>query len=487
MSDTTATSIRETLLRECLASDPTPWYPREYAEKTGADREILYGPLNDLRIANLVQLTEWVHGKGQGYVITPLGKEVLENPLFLAQLREGRSLAKPSAATEVPVAKNRFEIGEAVRRAVYLPGPVRMVPILILINLIAFAGSFAVAYRSGIGAWQFLSGRGVEALHKSGALGADDLARGEWWRLITNCFLHFGLLHITLNMFSLALLSRVESLWGSGRFLILYLTCGLCGSCAGIYYHPGDEVKLVYLAGASGALWGVMASEAMWLLLHRSHLPPGDVRRWLNQLFFTLLLNVGVSMLPGVSAAAHFGGAFAGAIAAVLLQMHRFGPPAKRALAGLLLALLPTLFLLGLGMAMEYDSRLQPFLVRVNREQIDEKIGKLPTNLDDLESKAEKLHLQESAKRDYAELARVRDGLSGLIKQAKETQDWVKRWSPVGRAKAMREAALAMLDVLIPYAEALDSHAGGVVVGDLNEKRQKWQDARVAWTQAMAK
>ena len=487
MPETAATSIRETLLRECSITDPGPWYPKEYAEKTGTDRESLYSPLNDLRIADLVQLTEWLPAKGQGYVITPLGKEVLENPLFLAQLREGRSPTKPVQAPEPSKATNRFEIGETVRRAIYQPGPIRMVPILILINLLAFAASFAVAYRSGVGAWQFFSGRGVEALHKSGALGAEDLARGEWWRLVTNCFLHFGLLHITLNMFSLALLSRVESLWGSGRFLILYLTCGVCGSCAGIFYYPGDESKIVYLAGASGALWGVMASEAMWLLLHRSHLPPGDVRRWLNQLFFTLLLNIGVSMLPGVSAAAHFGGAIAGAAAAVLLQMHRFGAPARRAMAGLLLALLPTLFLLGLGMAMEYDSRLQPFLIKVSREQLDEKLGKLPASVDDLEPKAEKLHLQESTKRDAAELARVRDGLSGLVKQAKDAQDWVNRWSPVGRAKAMRDVALTMLDALIPFAEALDAHAGGVVVADLNEKRQKWIDARIAWKQAMAK
>src|SRR6476620_3289870 len=90
MSEPAPPSIRETVLRECLAADPNPWYPREYADKVGIDREGLYGPLNDLRVANLVQLTDWVKGKGQGYLITRLGREVLSDPAFLAQLRPGR-------------------------------------------------------------------------------------------------------------------------------------------------------------------------------------------------------------------------------------------------------------------------------------------------------------------------------------------------------------------------------------------------------------
>ena len=45
MSDEFTTPVRETLLRQCLAADPGPWYPKDYAEKTGTDRESLYGPL----------------------------------------------------------------------------------------------------------------------------------------------------------------------------------------------------------------------------------------------------------------------------------------------------------------------------------------------------------------------------------------------------------------------------------------------------------
>ena len=79
--------LRETILRQCQAASPGSWSPGDYAAATGMSVEALYAPLNDLRLGGFVELTEWQQGKGQGYIITPLGQEVLENPTFLAQLR----------------------------------------------------------------------------------------------------------------------------------------------------------------------------------------------------------------------------------------------------------------------------------------------------------------------------------------------------------------------------------------------------------------
>lgn len=487
MSEPTPTSVRETLLRQIHAADPTPWYPRDWAAAIGADREGLYAPLNDLRVANLVQLTDWVKGKGQGYLITPLGREVLADPVALTQLRDGKVPASAPEPDVPPPAATRFDIGEAARRAFYLPGQVRAVPMLIVVNLLAFAGSFAVAVRSGVDWMKFLGGGDALAMHKVGAVSADDVARGEWWRLVTNCFLHFGVAHLALNMFSLYVLRRVEALWGPGRFVVLYLICGVCGSCAGVYYQPGDLTTTIYLAGASGAIWGVMASAAVWLLLHRSHLPPAEVRQWARQLAFTLLLNLGVSMLPRISAAAHLGGGVAGALAAVLLQIHRYGPAARRAVAGLQLALLPTIVLLGLGIALEHDPRLEPFVVRAYRDQLEDHLGKLPGALDPLEQQADKLFVQEGAKREPAEVGKAREGLRALVKQAREAGDWVKRSSAGAPARGMKEKGQAMVDALVPYAEALDKQAGGEVVPNMNELRKSWQEARLAYTQAVAK
>jgi membrane associated rhomboid family serine protease len=483
MSEPAATSIRETVLRQCLAADPEPWYPKEYAEKVGIDREGLYSLLNDLRIANLVQLTDWVKGKGQGYRITILGRQVLSDPAVLAQLREGKAAvtAAPAPAPE-PVGATRFERGEAARRALFLPGRVRVVPALLALNLAAFAVSFAVAVRSvGVDPMRFLGSGDAIALHKVGAVTAPDLARGEWWRLVTNCFLHYGLFHLALNMFTLSLVRRVEVLWGSGRFLVLYLICGVCGSCVGIYYYPGDARHVVYLAGASGALWGVMTSEAAWLVINYSHLPPAEVRAWLNQIFFALLVNLGVSMLPGVSAAAHLGGGAAGVLTAGLLQAHRFGPPSRRSVASVMLALLPGLFLLALSLGFEYESRLQPFVRDVHREKLDERLGKLAPTLDGLEPQAEKLHLEESAKRDPAQVAKVREGLQALVKQARDAADWAGKAATGHAARPVRERGIALAEACAGYAEGLDKPLAGEPVENINDLRKRWQQAKANW------
>ncbi|HKA06839.1 MAG TPA: rhomboid family intramembrane serine protease [Gemmataceae bacterium] len=489
MSEPEATPVRETLLRQCLAADPSPWYPKEYAETTGIDRESLYSPLNDLRLANLVQLTEWVQGKGQGYVITPLGKEVLNDPRVLAHLRDGKPLTSAAPPAPEPRAAStgstRWERGEAARQAFYAPAVARVVYFLLAVNVLAFFVSLVVAAREGSGLTNFLGGYDVKTLQKMGALGAPELAKGEWWRLLTNCFLHFGLAHVTINMTSLVLMRRAESLWGSGRFLSLYLICGVCGSCVGIYFTPGSPARPVYLAGASGALWGVMVSQVVWVLIYRTHLPTYEVRQWLQQLAFTLALNVGVSLLPNVSAAAHFGGGVAGAIAALLLQVHQHGTPARRASAAVQLALLPILALLLLLLAMEKDHRLKPFMADVYKEQITSRLDKLAPALDALEPQAEKVHLQDSAKRDMAELKRVRDGLEGLVKQAKEANEWLRKPAPVDQAKPLKDAGLALADALIPYAEALDKQAGGEQVANVSELRKNWRDAKLAWEQAI--
>jgi membrane associated rhomboid family serine protease len=485
-----APPLRETLLRQIVAADPGPWYPKEYAQATGADRESLYGPLNDLRVANLVQLTDWIAARGQGYVITPLGREVLNDPTAVAHLRDGVPVTAPAPSPEQAAtadAPTTFEIGEAARRAIFQPGRAHVAPVLIGMNIIAFAASFAVAVRLGVSPMDFLNRGDVRTLHDLGAVGAPDIAHGEWWRLLTTCFLHFGLMHITLNMTSLFLSRRVEVMWGSGRFLVLYLICGVCGSCAAVYYHPGEVGAPVYLAGASGALWGVMTSAVVWLILNRSHLPPADVRHWLQQMFFTLLLNVGVSMLPGVSAAAHFGGGIAGALAAVLLRIHKNGPPPKRSVAAALLAGLPALFLLGLAEAMEHDPRLEPFVAEVYREQIEPKVGKLPPALDDLEPQAERLFIQPVSQRNPADATKVQEQLNNLAKQAKDAGDWARNTKPVDAAKPMRDKGIALADALTAYADALAKEASGEPVRDINDLRKSWQDARAAWQKVTTK
>ena len=402
MPEISESSLRETLLRSISEHGDGPWYPRWYADKTGTELETLYSPLNDLRIADLIRLTEWVAGLGQGYVITDRGREVLGDQAFLLQMHKGLSRAAfPAEKLEPTPGGSSFgsslgssfgssfgasggsttlERGDSARDVVYGFKATPMVHALLVANILGFVVTLFFAMRDSVPVMRFLDKGDTAALSKAGAVSMVELARGEWYRLRACCFLHFGLLHVSMNMTTLYLSRRIENAWGSGRFLILYLSCGICGSVSAMIFNPGTLEAPVVLAGASGALWGVMCANLFWLFLSRAHFAPAEVQKWMAGLSYTLLLNIGVSMLPHVSMAAHLGGGIAGLIATPLLQIHRHGAPARRFSAGVLLALLPTLFLSALAIAMEKDSRLKAFVdlekIRVEAKATFDALGK---------------------------------------------------------------------------------------------------------------
>ena len=97
---------------------------------------------------------------------------------------------------------------------------------------------------------------------------------GEEWRLLTSAFLHFGLIHIALNMFALyqggAL---VERLFGSTRFALIYLLSALSGSVASGWWDP-----LRNSAGASGAIFGVYGALLAFMVVRRADIPPSMLK-----------------------------------------------------------------------------------------------------------------------------------------------------------------------------------------------------------------
>ena len=93
---------------------------------------------------------------------------------------------------------------------------------------------------------------------------------GEEWRLLTSAFLHFGLIHIALNMFALYQGGGlVERLFGSTRFAVIYLLSALSGSVASGWWDP-----LRNSAGASGAIFGVYGALLAFLAVRRADIPP---------------------------------------------------------------------------------------------------------------------------------------------------------------------------------------------------------------------
>jgi membrane associated rhomboid family serine protease len=326
------TELLEMILRECAAARPQPWYPADYTQGTGVPRDDLDASLDQLRLGGLIRLTDWIPGKGQGYTLTPAGERVLDRPRLLGQLRGG---AVPAVRTGPPPGPTwqedkppGWERAKAVKAA--LLDSARPVITLGLLgaNFLVFLFGLQMAARQRVtGDYLSLDLKRpppavTEIYHQVGALhGSDVVARGQWWRLLSNCFVHFGLIHLAMNMYALWVLGpMLERMWGRWRFLLLYLVSGLGGSCAVVVTNPG-----VLLAGASGALCGILASMATWVFLNRPYLPAGMAADWMRRILTNAILIVFISLIPGVSGAAHFGGAAAGLVAAVPLTYSRFG------------------------------------------------------------------------------------------------------------------------------------------------------------------
>lgn len=174
-------------------------------------------------------------------------------------------------------------------------------PILVAVNVLVY-----VAAASNGAGW--VTAQPLVLIHWGTNYGPATLS-GEWWRLFTSMFLHFGLVHIALNMWVLiALGPRVERLFGSASYLLLYLFAGLCGSVASLWWHPA-----VNSAGASGAIFGVIAGLLAFALKPATRLPASITANQRTSaavfIFYNLVYGFGHQ---GIDNACHVGGLLGG-------------------------------------------------------------------------------------------------------------------------------------------------------------------------------
>jgi membrane associated rhomboid family serine protease len=332
------------------AGGAEPWFPSVHARQTGTPRDSLDDPLTELRLADLVQIVAWVRGVGQGYALTPAGRAALAGTSV-------RLVAPPPVVPARPVEPAAEDESSAVapsRQYMLDLRPPVVTPALLVATVLWFFIGLVVAMRVGAPVGEYLGKGNAVVLARLGAVTGWDLLRGEWWRLATNCFVHFGLIHLAMNMFSLGVVGPLsEVFWGRGRTVILYAVSGLAGSCLAMVLSPTAEGGApVMLAGASGAIWGVSTSLVVWLMLFGSGLPPALAGDLFRRLCLTLAVNAAVSFLPTVSWQAHFGGGAAGALTAGLLNVVRFGDRRRRLAAVVALLLVPVVCVTGLLAAM---------------------------------------------------------------------------------------------------------------------------------------
>jgi rhomboid protease GluP len=142
---------------------------------------------------------------------------------------------------------------------------------------------------------------------------------GEWWRLITCCFIHIGILHLAMNMYAFLLIgAQLEPRLGKTRFLIAYALGGLVASATSLWWHDGNSIS----AGASGAIFGMYG--VFLVMLSANLVERSKKRQLLASIIFFIVYNLLGGLKAGIDNAAHIGGLVAGiGISAALLPALR--------------------------------------------------------------------------------------------------------------------------------------------------------------------
>ncbi len=154
------------------------------------------------------------------------------------------------------------------------------------------------------------------AVSSGGVVAADGVAQGQYYRLLTSMFLHFGIVHIALNMYVLYLVGpSLERAVGRLRYVALYLLAGLGGAATSYALGPPNEQA----AGASGAIFGLFA--ALFVLQRRRG---GDISSIAVTIGLNLVLGLTIS---SIDIRAHLGGLVAGGITAFALV---YAPAGRR-------------------------------------------------------------------------------------------------------------------------------------------------------------
>ncbi len=151
---------------------------------------------------------------------------------------------------------------------------------------------------------------------------------GEWWRLGSALFLHFGLFHLSMNMLSLWDGGRlVERMFGSGRFLLIYFSSGLAGNLLSLIVQGDRAVS----GGASGAIFGVYGALMSYLWLERHGLHPSEFKRlfWGAAIFSAITIFLGFQ-ITGIDNGAHIGGLLGGILTGLALARPQHPAPRPR-------------------------------------------------------------------------------------------------------------------------------------------------------------
>ena len=193
--------------------------------------------------------------------------------------------------------------------------------ILIALNVLVFA----LEIKSG-GSTNFI------VLERFGALIPDQTIAGEWWRLITANFLHYGWLHLGTNMFSLYFVGRIVELsLGVKSYLFVYLISGIGSMLCFCLLAFETGVTNVFLVGASAAIMGLIGTIlAITLQVWLRNKNSLNAKRLLQVIGIIVLQFIFDNLVPEVSFYSHLFGLIIGFIVSSFLVFLKFRFQFKR-------------------------------------------------------------------------------------------------------------------------------------------------------------
>jgi len=255
--------------------------------------------------------------------------------------------------------------------SIFIPRPDYFItPILVNVNILVWVAMIC----SGV---DWLSPQN-DSLINWGANFRPITLQGEWWRLITNCFLHIGIFHLLMNMYALVYIGLLlEPYLGKTRFIAAYLLTGIIASVTSLWWHD-----LTISAGASGAIFGIYG---VFLAMLTTNLIEKKTR-------IALLISIGIfvtynlinGMKGGIDNAAHIGGLLGG----ILIGYAYFPSLKKTEAINLKYSIIGILSILIVSISFiiysklpndipKYDEKLKSF---ISMEQMALEIYRMPRN-----------------------------------------------------------------------------------------------------------
>ncbi|MCR5784831.1 MAG: rhomboid family intramembrane serine protease [Eubacterium sp.] len=157
----------------------------------------------------------------------------------------------------------------------------------------------------------------AEFMHSCGALWTEDVLNGEYWRLVTPIFLHFGPEHLFGNVVLWYFMGDVlERAIGKLNYFILFILSGVAGNVLTVLWeiHTGEYAVS---AGASGAVFGILGALLLLVIINKGHFEYMSLKRMLFFIVFSLIVGYESA---GVNYIAHAGGLAAGFVLAFPME-----------------------------------------------------------------------------------------------------------------------------------------------------------------------